>query len=169
LLRFLAALHHPIETLCQKLFPRPLVDYNTRHYLEVAIMSDGRFSSKPIRSERACDIAWSAGDFTADARPLSATARAFVQSAAIRREVNALMDCPFPQLSAVTCAPLHKDTPAGATELGRPLTSAALVQEYLIGLIFLRVAGWIFMLFGALILLAAVVTPPSKLTSVATI
>ena len=40
--------------------------------------------------------------------------------------------------------------------LGSPLASATLVQEYLIGLLFLRVAGWIFLLCGALIVLAGI-------------
>jgi hypothetical protein len=41
--------------------------------------------------------------------------------------------------------------------MGRPIASAVLVQEYLVGLIFLRVCGWVFMTFGGLILLTAVV------------
>jgi hypothetical protein len=121
-------------------------------------MSDGRFSSKPIRSGQTRDKSWQATDFTADSRLLTDAARAFVQSNLVQHEINALMEYPFPEAAAsLTCAPLHKAAPAGARELGRPLASAVLVQEYLIGLLFLRVCGWIFMLFGALCLLGALI------------
>ncbi len=42
-------------------------------------------------------------------------------------------------------------------DLGRPIASAVLVQEYLIGLVFLRVCGWLFMILGGLILLGGVI------------
>ncbi len=120
-------------------------------------MSDGRFSSKPIRSEGMRAAAWRTDEISADARRLPDFARAFLESRAVQREINALKDHPFPDVGALARAPLHKSTPDGAMELGRPLASAALVQEYLIGLLFLRVAGWVFMAFGALFVLVAIV------------
>jgi hypothetical protein len=119
-------------------------------------MSDGQFSSKPMRSGRPRE--WVATDITAHAHLLADDARAFMQSHAVQDEINALMDHPLPELVAtVQSAPLHKAVPEDAKELGRPLASAVLVQEYLIGLLFLRFWGWVFMLFGALILFSAVV------------
>jgi len=119
-------------------------------------MSDGRFSSKPIRSGLPREKADT--EFTADPRYLNDDARAFLQSNLMRDEINAIADHALPEiLATVKSAPLHKSTPAAARDLGRPLASAVLVQEYLIGLIFLRVCGWIFIFFGGLFLVGAVV------------
>jgi hypothetical protein len=82
--------------------------------------------------------------------------RAFVRAPAVQREVNALMEQRFPEVGALVCAPFPRKTPAGAMELGRPIASAVLVQEYLIGLVFLRICGWGFMIVGALFVLIAV-------------
>lgn len=116
-------------------------------------MSDGRFSSKPLRSPRSHESAWAAGEFTSDPRLLSEAARAFAESAVLLRELKAI-DEPLPPVG-VYVAPLHRNVPAGTKALGPPLASAVLVQEYLIGLVFLRVCGWIFLLFGALMILGS--------------
>ena len=52
--------------------------------------------------------------------------------------------------------PFPRNTPTAAIELGRPIASAVLAQEYLIGLVFLRICGWLFILVGGLLLLAGV-------------
>lgn len=114
-------------------------------------MSDGRFSSKPIRSGRPRDFA--RGEFSAEVLPTPDAARAFLDSPAVRRELDAVLDQPFPNVGELQCAPLPKKTPLPALDLGRPITSAVLDQEYLIGLIFLRVCGWIFLAFGILFLI----------------
>ncbi len=119
-------------------------------------MSDGQFSAKPIRSGRTRET-FRDGEF-AEARLPADSVQAFLQSPAVRQEVNALVDRPERLSSQIKPTPLHKRTPANALDLGPPIASATLVQEYLIGLIFLRVAGWIFMAFGGLFLVGAVVT-----------
>jgi hypothetical protein len=118
-------------------------------------MSDGQFSSKPIRSGHKTDL--TAG-YPSGAGPLSADqTRAFLESRAVRREVDALLDETYIGANRDACAPLPNRLPRAAEEMGQPIASAVLVQEYLIGLIFLRVAGWIFLAFGALILIGAVI------------
>jgi hypothetical protein len=81
----------------------------------------------------------------------------------VQREANALMEVSQPDLVRRDCAPLHKRTPDAARDLGRPIASATLVQEFLIGLIFLRFCGWIFMACGALILLGGIIGLTSEL------
>jgi hypothetical protein len=117
-------------------------------------MSDGQFSSKPIRSVRRGDFSARAlGEFSAEATNSPDAARAFLASPAVQRAVNAVMEQPFPDVNEVKCAPFPKTTPVAAMDLGRPIASAVLVQEYLIGLLFLRICGWLFLLVGVLMLL----------------
>jgi hypothetical protein len=116
-------------------------------------MSDGQFSSKPLRSDRLRTFASSAGEFSTEAHLSTDVAQDFLQTPAVSREIDELRDPRHPEVAHFRVSPLHKRTPEAARELGRPLASATLVQEYLIGLIFLRVAGWIFMVFGLLFML----------------
>ncbi|MBI3822894.1 MAG: hypothetical protein HY289_09500 [Planctomycetes bacterium] len=115
-------------------------------------MSDGRFSAKPLRSEQSRTFA-RGGEYSDKPIVSADTTRGFLQSAAVQREVDALNDQPFHAIGRYDCAPLHRGTPEPARDLGEPLASATLVQEYLIGLLFLRVAGWAFMFFGVMIFL----------------
>jgi hypothetical protein len=117
-------------------------------------MSDGRFSSKPIRAAQRRDFA--RGEFSAEAMTSPDAARALLMSPAVRREVNALQEEPFPEVGELKCAPFPRNTQTAAMELGRPIASAVLAQEYLIGLVFLRICGWLFILVGGLLLLAGV-------------
>jgi hypothetical protein len=55
------------------------------------------------------------------------------------------------------CAPLPRNLPRSGREIGEPIASAVLVQEYLIGLLFLRLAGWFFMAVASLLFCAVVV------------
>lgn len=116
-------------------------------------MSDGQFSSKPIRSGRRSDFA--RGEFSSEAMSSPDAAKAFLMAPAVRREVNALLEQPFPQVGELGCAPFPRKAPHGVYDFGRPIASAVLVQEYLIGLVFLRVCGWFFLLIGGLMLLGA--------------
>lgn len=111
-------------------------------------MSDGRFSSKPLRSGASREVNRSTGEFSEKAISTDVT-QAFLQSMAVQREVSALQDQALREIGHFHCAPLHRHTPTAARDLGDPLASATLVQEYLIGLVFLRVAGWLVMAFGA--------------------
>jgi hypothetical protein len=81
----------------------------------------------------------------------------------VQRPVQALVEQAFPEAGELRCAPFPRRAPAGAIDMGRPLASAVLVQEYLIGLIFLRVCGWVFLAFGGLILLSAVMAVVSMI------
>lgn len=120
-------------------------------------MSDGQFSAKPIRGTYRGEVVRKSGEFSAELKLTTDDTRAFLQSPAVQREANALMETSLPDLARRDCAPLHKRTPDAARDLGRPLASATLVQEYLIGLVFLRVCGWIFMACGTLIFLGVVI------------
>ena len=62
-------------------------------------MSDGRFSSKPLRSERSRDGVGSDGEFAAEGTLSTDATRAFLRSLAVQREVNALMEVPFPEVA----------------------------------------------------------------------
>jgi hypothetical protein len=115
-------------------------------------MSDGQFSSKPMRSGH-FTASYSSG---ADTVPAD-QARTFLESRAVQREVDALVHEAYPP-SGAGCVPLPRTMPRAAEEMGPPIASAVLVQEYLIGLIFLRVAGWLFVAFGALFTLLAIFT-----------
>src|SRR5450432_2816826 len=119
-------------------------------------MSDGRFSSKPIRSAKGsaytANAAFGKGEYSAEANVSADAVRDFLASPAVQREADRLLDEPFPAVASLTCAPFHKNTPEQAMDLGRRIASAVLVQEHLSGLIFLRVAGWLFMACGGLIL-----------------
>ena len=123
-------------------------------------MSDGRFSSKPIRSAKRGDYTATAsfgkGEYSADANVSADAVRAFLTSPAVQREADRLMDEPFPAVGSLTCAPFPKNTPerAAGSRAGA-LPARILAQEYLSGLIFLRVAGWFFLACGGLILLAS--------------
>jgi hypothetical protein len=119
-------------------------------------MSDGRFSSRPMRSASGPHLPWSTTAVSAE-KPAASPARDLLGSPAVQREVQALVEQEFPDVGALKCAPFPRHTPAGALAMGHPLASAVLVQEYLIGLLFLRICGWVFMAFGALILLTAVI------------
>jgi len=123
-------------------------------------MSDGRFSSKPIRSAKGSEYSASAsfgkGDYSTEVDVSADAVRAFLASPAVQREVDRLMDEPFPAVGSLACAPFHKNTPERAMDLGRRIASAVLAQEYLIGLVFLRAAGWFFLACGGLILVAGV-------------
>lgn len=121
-------------------------------------MSDGQFSVKPIRSGPIRDIIRDTGEFSSELRLSRDATDSFLHSPAVQREVHALTDQTIENTVRHDCAPLHKRTPEAARELGRPIASATLVQEYLIGLIFLRVWGWIFLFFGAVFILGAVIT-----------
>jgi hypothetical protein len=112
-------------------------------------MSDGRFSDKPLRSSLSREELRSAGAYS-EKVDLSSD-----HSPAVQRELRALLEPLAQEIWAANSAPLHRRTPPAARNLGQPLASAALVQEYLIGLVFLRVAGWTFMFFGGLFMLAA--------------
>jgi hypothetical protein len=121
-------------------------------------MSDGQFSVKPIRSGRAHDVIRDTGEFSTEVRLSRDSTDSFLHSPAVQREVHALTDQSIETAMRHDCTPLHKRTPDAAKALGRPIASATLVQEYLIGLIFLRVCGWIFLFFGSVFLLGAVIT-----------
>lgn len=111
-------------------------------------MSDGQFSSKPMRSGRPTNITSNVtfGSATFE----TSEAEAFLQSPSVQREVEALRDEPFHDIGQMNCTPMPRNTPESVRDLGRPIASAVLVQEYLIGLIFLRICGWIFIPFGLL-------------------
>lgn len=121
-------------------------------------MSDGRFSSKPIRSAKgsaySANASFGKGEYGAETDVSADAVRAFLSSPAVQREVERLLDEPFPAAGSLACAPFPKNTPERALDLGRRIASAVLAQEYLSGLIFLRVAGWFFLACGGLILLA---------------
>ena len=72
----------------------------------------------------------------------------------MQREVDALLHEAYPP-SGAGCAPLPRTTPRAAEEMGPPIASAVLVQEYWIGLMFLRVAGWIIIAGGAIFVVVA--------------
>jgi hypothetical protein len=118
-------------------------------------MSDGRFSDKPLRSSLSREELRSAGAYSEKVDLSSDDTAAFLHSPAVQRELRALLEPLAQEIWAANSAPLHRRTPPAARNLGQPLASAALVQEYLIGLVFLRVAGWTFMFFGGLFMLAA--------------
>jgi hypothetical protein len=119
-------------------------------------MSDGQFSSKPMRSGQQTDL--TAG-YPSGSGPLPPDqARAFVESRAVRHEIDGLLDDSFLDSNRPRCAPLPRNVPDAAEDMGQPIASAVLVQEYLIGLLFLRVAGWIFLPIGVLIVLGAVIS-----------
>ena len=93
------------------------------------------------------------GEFSSEAMVAPDSARAFLSLPAVQREMRGVVDEPFPEVGQLQCAPFPKNTPPPALDLGRPITSAVLVQEYLIGLVFLRVCGWLFMAVGGLMFL----------------
>src|SRR5436309_648067 len=109
-------------------------------------MSDGQFSSKPMWSGKRTDITATAAS---GANTYSANdAQDFAQSPSVRREVEALRQEPFLDVGRLDCTPFPRGTPDHALELGEPVASAILVQEYLIGLVFLRICGWMFIAIG---------------------
>ena len=116
-------------------------------------MSDGQFSAKPMRTSRSRDFVSSAGEFSTEARLSTDATRSFSDSPAVLRELRALTDVVLPEIGHRNCVPLPRSTPSGALEMGRPIASAVLVQEYLIGLVFLRVAGWVFIVCGGMFML----------------
>jgi hypothetical protein len=123
-------------------------------------MSDGRFSSKPIRSakrsEYTANASFGQGEYSAEANISADAVRAFLASPAVQREADRLMDELFPAVASLACAPFPKNTPEHALDLGRRIASAVLAQEYLIGLVFLRAAGWLFLVVGSLLLMVGV-------------
>jgi hypothetical protein len=118
-------------------------------------MSDGQFSAKPMRSGARTDITSSysgGGALSLD------QAQAFLDSPGVRREIDALLDEPFLNIGGLDCAPFPRAMPSAARAMGRPIASAILVQEYLIGLLFLRFWGWVFLGFGALFIITGFIT-----------
>jgi hypothetical protein len=81
----------------------------------------------------------------------------------VRREIEALREEPFLDIAHLECAPFHWRTPQPARDLGDPIASAVLVQEYLIGLVFLRICGWIFLPIGLLMALGSLIAMVSGL------
>ncbi|MBM3997609.1 MAG: hypothetical protein FJ303_26195 [Planctomycetes bacterium] len=123
-------------------------------------MSDGQFSTKPMRSGPPGEVVRTAGEYS-EKPVLSADAvQTFLQSRAVQRELNALAAQPNANVGEFDCAPLDSRTPREALRLGEPLASAALVQEYLIGLIFLRFWGWVFIVIGSILALGALASLP---------
>jgi hypothetical protein len=117
-------------------------------------MSDGQFSSKPMWSGKRTDITATASS-GADSYS-TADAGDFARSPSVRRETDALREEPYLDFARLDCTPFPRATPEAARDLGEPVASAVLVQEYLIGLIFLRFWGWIFIVFGVLIVIGGV-------------
>ena len=115
-------------------------------------MSDGQFSSKPLRSERSRDVA---NAYSTEPILSADVTQAFLQSPTVRRKVGALLNLPFPEIGPSDCALLDACTPKAALNLGEPMASATLAQEYLIGLVFLRVAGWVFIACGVMFVVSA--------------
>src|ERR1041385_2403873 len=95
-------------------------------------MSDGQFSAKPLRSDRIRTFASSPGEFSAEARLPLEVSQDFVEALPVLHETDSLTDVRHPDVSPFRASPLHKRTPDAARDLGRPLASATLVQEYLI-------------------------------------
>jgi Family of unknown function (DUF6585) len=118
-------------------------------------MSDGQFSAKPIRSGQIREVIRDTGEFSSEGRISTDAARAFLNSPAVQQEIKALSDHQFSDIAKSDCKPLPRRTPDPARALGGPIASATLVQEYLIGLVFLRICGWMFLFFGAILFLAA--------------
>lgn len=114
-------------------------------------MSDGQFSSKPMWTGKKSGFTTTAtlgtGAFSAN------DARDFAQSPSVRRELEALSHEPHLDVGRTECHPFPRHIPEHARAMGQPFASATLVQEYLFGLVFLRICGWVFIPGGAIMAL----------------
>jgi hypothetical protein len=140
------------------LFKANSARYNGRRHKKERSMSDGQFSARPIRGERGREVTRTSGEFAKELPLPQGETTSFLDSRAVRDEVDALKDQLRREIATLECAPVDASAPPGAHDLGRPLASAVLVQDVLIGMILLRVCGWIILAFGGLILIGTLAT-----------